>query len=483
MNRPATVLEVSSLSGVAFGTSGARGLVSALTDAVCQAYTKAFLNAVVPQSPKIVLGCDLRPSSPGIARACAAAIRAAGREVVFAGALPTPALAFYGLQQGLPAVMVTGSHIPFDRNGIKFYRADGEISKADEAAMMAAAVPAETWPAEGDLVPDAAVLGVYLARYRAFFPAGFLAGRRIGVYEHSSVARDALGELLRSFGATVVSLGRTDVFVPVDTEAVSEADRAQGLAWAAQHGLDAILSTDGDADRPLIAEERGQWLRGDIVGLLCARYLGARVVATPVSCNTAIERCGAFAQVLRTRIGSPYVIAAMESALAAKASGVVGFEANGGFLLGDAVARDGRSLAALPTRDAVLPMLALLAMATERGVPLSALSAALPARFTHSDRIQNFPTERSQQMLTALLEPDQQADWIRNWMAAANGHCTHVDTTDGVRLTFSSGDIIHLRPSGNAPELRCYGEAATPACAKALVDSVLARVLACKQPN
>lgn len=464
--------QVAAASGVVFGTSGARGLVTAFTDPVCQAYATAFLNAVVPKAPRIVLGCDLRPSSPAIARACAAAIRAAGREVVFAGTLPTPALAFYGLQQGLPAVMVTGSHIPFDRNGIKFYRADGEISKADEAAMMAAAVPAGTLRVAGDLVPDPAVLGAYLARYRAFFPAGFLTGRRIGVYEHSSVARDALGDLLRDFGATVVSLGRTDAFVPVDTEAVSEADRAQGLAWAAQYGLDAIVSTDGDADRPLIADERGQWLRGDIVGLLCARYLGARVVATPVSCNTAIERCGAFAQVLRTRIGSPYVIAAMESALAAGATGVVGFEANGGFLLGDEIERSGRNLAALPTRDAVLPMLALLAMAAERGVPLSTLSADLPARFTASDRLQDFPTERSRALLAEWqVQPEQLVEVL-----GVGSGVAHIDTTDGLRMTLESGDIVHLRPSGNAPELRCYAEASTEARAEMLVRRSLGRL-------
>ena len=361
------------------------------------------------------------------------------------------------------------------RSGIKFYRADGEISKADEAAMMAAAVPAETCPPAGDLVPDAAVLGAYLARYQAFFPADFLVGHRIGVYEHSSVARDALGELLRSFGATVVSLGRTDAFVPVDTEAVSEADRAQGQAWAAQHGLDAIVSTDGDADRPLIADERGHWLRGDIVGLLCARYLGARVVATPVSCNTAIERCGAFAQVLRTRIGSPYVIAAMESGLAAGATGVVGFEANGGFLLGDAVARNGRSLAALPTRDAVLPMLALLAMAAERGVALSQLSADLPARFTASDRLQRFAVERSR-ALVARLRGNREA--IADLVGDICGVVMSEDLTDGLRLSFENGEIVHLRPSGNAPELRCYAEADSEARAGALVRLVLARVAA-----
>lgn len=473
MNKPATLAQIAGECGVGFGTSGARGLVTALTDAVCQAYVTAFLQAVVPQASQLVLGCDLRPSSPAIARACAAAMAAAGRQVVFAGALPTPALAFYALKFGLPAVMVTGSHIPFDRNGIKFYRADGEISKTNEAAMMAATVPDEFFPPFADLPVSTEVMAAYLARYREFFTAGFLKGKRIGVYEHSSVARDVLGELLRSFGATVVSLGRTDEFVPIDTEAVSITDQALATAWASEHRLDCIVSTDGDADRPLIADEHGQWLRGDIVGLLCARYLGARVVATPVSCNTAIERCGSFHRVIRTRIGSPYVIEAMESALTAGEQGVVGFEANGGFLLGDALERQGRSLDPLPTRDAVLPILALLAMASDRGVALSYLVADLPARFTASDRIQNFPIAISRTLLQTLAESAAERAALLGDLC---GDVAQIHQTDGMRMNCANGEIVHLRPSGNAPELRCYVEAATSQRASEVVAEVLQRV-------
>ena len=80
-------------SGVAFGTSGARGLVSQMTDQVCIAYTLAFLQGLALAKPgqKIALGMDLRPSSPEIARACVAGIRQAGCEVDFCGVLPTPA--------------------------------------------------------------------------------------------------------------------------------------------------------------------------------------------------------------------------------------------------------------------------------------------------------------------------------------------------------------------------------------------------------
>jgi phosphomannomutase len=84
--------------------------------------------------------------------------------------------------------------------------------------------------------------------------------------------------------------------------------------WSAQHGLDAILSTDGDSDRPLLADETGTWLRGDVLGVLCARALGLAAVATPVSSNSALELSGWFADVRRTRIGSPFVIEAMNAA-------------------------------------------------------------------------------------------------------------------------------------------------------------------------
>jgi len=461
--------------GVGFGTSGVRATVDALTDEVCYAYAAAFLQVLAKRGgpgavTTVAIGHDLRPSSPRITAACVAACTAAGVKVVHCGALPTPALAHLALERRIPAIVVTGSHIPFDRNGIKFYTPEGEILKEDEAAITGATV---TLPdgafVEGHLTRpaplppvDVTALRAYVRRYLSFVPAGILRGKRLGVYEHSSVARDLLSELLRSLGAEVVSLGRTDTFVPVDTEAVSEADERQARAWTAEHRLDGLCSTDGDADRPLVADEHGEFFRGDLAGLLTARFLGIRTVVTPVSSNTAVERSGAFARVLRTRIGSPYVIAAM--ATPGLEAPVAGYEANGGFLLGSDVIRGAAMLTALPTRDAVLPIVALLAAAAERGVPLSALRADVPARFTASDRIAAFETARSQALLASLTgSPAALAAFFQPIGAPAD-----VNTVDGVRVTLASGEIVHLRPSGNAPELRCYAEAATPARAQEL---------------
>lgn len=247
--------------------------------------------------------------------------------------------------------MVTGSHIPEDRNGIKFNTVAGEILKSDEEAIrrQRVRIPEGLFDESGRFVASAdsvlspaddGVLTSYLARYLAFFPAGLLAGFRVGLYEHSTVARDPLQKVLTGLGAEVVPLGRSTAFVPVDTEAICAEDVALARAWAAEGHFDAIVSADGDGDRPLMSDEQGEWLRGDIAGVLCARYLRAAGVVTPVSSNTAVERSGWFARVLRTRIGSPFVITGMSQLLKEGVDPVMGYEANGGFLLGSNLDRD-----------------------------------------------------------------------------------------------------------------------------------------------
>lgn len=459
-------------SGVCFGTSGARGLVSALSPHLCFAYTLAFLQVVNARSnSRLAIAMDLRPSSADIVSACAAAAKYIGVEIDFCGTLPTPALAYYSQMQKIPGIMVTGSHIPFDRNGIKFYGHQGEITKADESAIASAIVampnklPALSLPEVNPVAEQ-----FYVDRYLDFFPNQYLAGMRIGFYEHSSVARDLLSQLLESLGAKVISLGRTDVFVPIDTEAVSQEDIDQAKSWAEKVGFDAIISTDGDADRPLIGDEQGNWFRGDIVSLLCAQYLGAQAVATPVSCNTAIELCEYFPLVMRTRIGSPHVIKAMKHMLAQKERYVVGFEANGGFLLGSMIHKNGHQLAPLMTRDAVLPILALLAIVKEKNCPLSALLRGLPSRFTSSNRLQDFSMQASQQLLGNL---SASSETVSKLLTSLGSRPMHIDQTDGIRIFLENGEIVHYRPSGNAPELRCYAEADSQERANWLVGECL----------
>lgn len=468
-------------SGVAFGTSGARGLVTQMTDEVCMAYTGAFLRhleASGSHARVLLVAGDRRPSTPRIMRAVAHAATHLGYEVRSAGLVPSPALALWGMTLGAPAVMVTGSHIPDDRNGLKFTTAQGEITKADEAGIVAQTVGALPEVDDGGMLvaprplPDAdhTATQLYKQRYLDAFGPGALDGMRIGVYGHSAVGRELLVDLYRDLGADVVQLGFSDTFVPVDTEAIRAEDHELASQWAKQQQFTALVSTDGDSDRPLFSDERGQWLRGDVTGIFTAQFLGADGVALPVSCNTALEKSGWFGKIARTRIGSPFVIAAFAQLAAAGARAVVGYEANGGFFTHSPLSvgrADGstRELAPLPTRDPVIVHLALLMLAKRHGCAVSALSRLLPARFTASGRDQSFATARSQALLTLLagLTPAQLA-----------AHCdlgdvADVDHTDGLRISFASLEVLHLRPSGNAPELRCYAEASSESRAEELV--------------
>jgi phosphomannomutase len=427
-----------------FGTSGLRGLVTELTPDLVADHVRAFI-AACPVGTGLFVACDLRPSSRNIAAMVIAAARAEGLPVTNCGEVPTPALALASMGAGAAAVMVTGSHIPADRNGLKFYVPYGEIGKADEAAILANLGRASA-ERVGTVTKNTTSGADYVARnVGAYGPA--LTGRRIGVYSHSAVGRDLLLEIVAELGASVVELGRSATFIPVDTEAVDPAIRVQLRDWARDHELDAIVSTDGDGDRPLLTDASGKVIVGDILGQITGAALKADIAVTPVSSNTGAESL--FGTVVRTRIGSPFVIAGME-----KAGGrVVGYEANGGFLLGfDAVGPAG-PLPALATRDAVLPLLAPLAAAKDG---LAALVASQPARFTAADRLQEVPTEKS---IALVAEFDTNLDKRADFLALFDGEEAGVDRTDGLRMTLKDERIVHLRPSGNAPELRFYAEA------------------------
>ena len=157
---------------------------------------------------------------------------------------------------------------------------------------------------------------------------------------------------------------------------------------------------------------------------------------------------------------------------------VAGYEANGGFLLQTDLTwefADGtRTLPALPTRDALLPMLAVMVRVREERMCVVDLLKKLTRRFTLSDRLKEFPTEISKAKLAEIREqklgqklfgaltakPSRFAkpDANGNMPAPFHGDIVSIDETDGYRMEFDSGDIVHLRPSGNAPEFRCYVE-------------------------
>lgn len=447
-----------------FGTSGLRGLVTEMTPRAMTEYTQAFL-AACDCGDILLVGQDLRPSSSRIAGAVITAASNMGYHVVDCGTLPTPALALEASRRDCGAVMVTGSHIPADRNGLKFYTRSGEITKADEVAILnaftnPAPVPTGT---KGAIETTAEAAGRFIARYTEAFGADALKGRRIGLYAHSAVGRDLLAQVLTGLGAEVFELGRSATFIPVDTEAVDAETRSRIRHWVLDHGLDALVSTDGDSDRPLLADESGEIVPGDIMGQITAEALDAQVVVTPISSNSGVLKKG-FETVLQTSIGSPYVIAGMQTAQGR----VVGYEANGGFLLGFGAQGPIAPIGPLWTRDCILPLVVILCAAA--GGTISARVATEPAIVTLSDRLQNISREDSLILISELTRDKARRAVFLGQLGQREAG---LNLTDGLRMILKGGGIVHLRPSGNAPELRIYTEAKDLQTARDLLETAL----------
>lgn len=527
---------------LAFGTSGLRGLVTDITDLEAYVNTRGFLEHCIASGDSVsgttvALAGDLRASTDRILRAVAAATTDLGLVPEYCGKLPTPALMAHGLARGCPSVMVTGSHIPFDRNGIKFNKRSGEVLKSDEAPILAAvervrcreyarARASSPFDDVGGYAPGRAAKvpeirdearHAYVRRLLDVVPGGALSGQRILVYEHSAVGRELLAEVLAALGAEVHAVGRSESFVPVDTEAISDESLRllQSMADDARARLgrvDAIVSTDGDSDRPLLVgvepHGRVRFFGGDQLGIVVASYLDADAIAVPVSATDAIERyfTARGVPVVRTRIGSPWVIAAMAEL---EGERKVGWEANGGFLTGSDITLERGTLRALPTRDAMLPIVAALHAARLAKCSLVELFAKLPPRFGQSALLDHVSAERSRALL-ARLGPDQASvrslhfdagvvtwtghDGVRHPaegpLAARSaeleaviarhfgpergfGALEEIDYLDGTRLRFAGGDVAHVRPSGNAPQLRIYALADSAERAARIVDMAL----------
>ena len=146
-----------------------------------------------------------------------------------------------------------------------------------------------------------------------------------------------------------------------------------------------------------------------------------------------------------------------------------------------------KTLKALPTRDAVLPLLSVVRLIVKSGKDVSQFLKTLPSRFTHADRIKEFPVQTSMAIIGYLTPKDmndtKEMGKIKNRIEEAFtagdgfGKVKNVDYTDGVRIFFDNGQIAHLRPSGNAPEFRVYAIADSQDRAMEIVRTGIRKVI------
>ena len=145
-------------------------------------------------------------------------------------------------------------------------------------------------------------------------------------------------------------------------------------------------------------------------------------------------------------------------------------DAGGTVILIHHATKNGKVLDALPTRDALLPFIVLLSQVVKENISLSKLTQSLPQRFTSSDRIQEFPIENSRKLLEKGASNPQA---LLKSFELEDPKVIDINQTDGLRLTLDNQAVIHLRPSGNAPELRCYCETDNQEKSDNLVKKVL----------
>ncbi len=331
---------------------------------------------------RVVIGKDTRLSGYMLEPALTAGFISMGMDVVLLGPLPTPAVAM--LTRSLRAdlgVVISASHNPFQDNGIKLFGPDGyklsdEVEATIEAKMQAKSAPLAESEALGRArrLDDAG--GRYIEFVKNSFPKGLtLEGLKVVVDCANGAAYRVAPTVLWELGAEVISLGVDPDGTNINRDCGATAPTTMCEAVIA-HGADLGIALDGDADRLILADEKGQILDGDQLMALVARswaasgrLSGAAIVATVMS-NLGLERylTGLGLSLHRTPVGDRYVVERM------RAGGFnVGGEQSGHIILSDYVT----------TGDGLIAALQVLAVLVASGKPASEtgrLFAPLPQR-------------------------------------------------------------------------------------------------------
>ncbi len=315
-----------------FGTDGIRGTANAdpmtaeMALRLGQAAGVMFVRG--SHRHRVVIGKDTRLSGYMIEPALVAGFVGVGMDVQLVGPLPTPAIAM--LTRSMRAdlgVMISASHNPFEDNGIKLFGPDGyKLSDATEAeieALMASGLSGRMAAPDrlgrASRLVDAA--GRYIESVKAAFPRGqTLDGLKIVVDCAHGAAYRVAPIVLEELGATVIPLGVSPDGFNINRDCGSTVPGHLCRA-VTEHGADLGIALDGDADRLIVSDERGQVVDGDQILALTARAwhragtLRGGAVAATVMSNLGLERFLAAqgTPLRRTAVGDRYVMERMRS--------------------------------------------------------------------------------------------------------------------------------------------------------------------------
>jgi phosphomannomutase / phosphoglucomutase len=429
-----------------FGTDGVRGIVGELmTPEFAMRLGRAIGSHLKPGST-VAVGRDARLSGPMLSSAAVSGLLSTGVNVVRLGIAPTPAVQFYAAQHDKvdAALIITASHNPGQWNGIKYIAGDGtEASRQDEEGVerlyFSEKFRTTDWKSVGRLTSDDSACDAYLKAVLEKIDANAIRRRKFKIVVDPAGGPGTLTtpRFCEAIGATVTLLhGELDGTFPGRNPEPVDENLSKLKAKVKEVGADLGVAHDGDADRAIFVDDKGEFVSGDqSLALLAQHMLGLYpkgLVCTPVSTSSMLEevvtKLGG--RVVYTAVGSPIVGRKMRQDKAP-----YGGEENGGVIFADHQY----------CRDALMSVGRMLEFIALRGKPLSALRSELPKYFVTKLKFE-CPDAKKAQLAKAL----------KAWTQKAHPKAK-LDETDGFKAYFGDAWVL-ARPSGTEPIYRVYAE-------------------------
>jgi len=424
-----------------FGTSGIRGDAKKLfNDQFCFDIGRTFSIFLEDHRERgdIAIGIDPRESSERIKDSIVDGIlyENENRRIFDEGISPAPAINYILIVDHSIAggIMVTGSHIRRDFNGVKFFYQHMEILKEYEKKIEKIYEDIKEKVDYKNIGKRHKYNMIYRDNRANEFYQKMLLGIA-GSYPKWKIVLDlgngcqskVMPELFKKLGVDTViinNIPQPDKFIARDTETE---DAVKGLQEKViEEKADLGIAFDGDGDRAVFVDKDGKFIPGDYIGTLIAKYSNSPVVITPINTSQIVEHIGK--TVIRTKVGSPYVIEAMEKNMA-----TFGFESNGG----------GISKEIMMSRDAGSVMIKILNILNKTGKTLNILIDEFPQSFICKTKV-DCPIN----IYPIILKS------VREKFAGIR-----IDDIDGLKIWKDDDCWILFRPSSNAPEFRVFAEA------------------------